>query len=514
MKAHPFKQSPIKTYSSGPSPSFGAKIKKALGHVWKAISSIPSSLSHLAGRISQAVKNLFVSNENSASSKQPTGKVEASGSTDATQVFKKVVQEEDEDFDSSVIFGEEEKPKENSSDRDPLRDAGAVYSTKLEYVNPAHSDDLIPSLQRGFIASKSIWDVEEADTDLDLIAGIIQPALSSLEEVEAMEPTPDNLLIMTVKLNDEYAYLNGYRSAIEDMPQKAKESMQETITSIEKKMAEIGSAVLAPAQSALEELRDMVPVDFQDYLRFTEKLGHEKESLQRFASKFETTAPEIHFLVQGTMQELDEAISQLNKDLCEQARLHYQPNLKIGSDGSCMFHSIGHQLGHKLNDKGAEQHYRKLAADSIREHHRQLLATGDFMEIEHFETGIRDAMNSPEGKIKIDSYQTAQGGQKAWEAKLRNELKREPTEVDKYCDCMKDMKTKMWGGQNELTALTEVLKVPILVFTVGRIKIDNEWFDDPSIWTVSYVNKYSDKPAIKIYYNGSNHYVDLQPMAK
>ena len=162
-----------------------------------------------------------------------------------------------------------------------------------------------------------------------------------------------------------------------------------------------------------------------------------------------------------------------------------------------MFESVRDQLGNKQGQK----FYRQQAVRYMREH------------IEEFREACMDHMSAPQAQGSIARYAKLVAGKDlkdkslkehlaAWATKLEAKLQREPEAIDFYLDCMENF--ALWGGTNELIALSEVLKVPILVFTRN----------DAKTWRFDFMAgqlKYSNKPPLMIYYNGGDHYQDLIP---
>lgn len=244
--------------------------------------------------------------------------------------------------------------------------------------------------------------------------------------------------------------------------------------------------MIQPAQDLLNEIENIENVNWQDILALLEKLEKERDPLKAYASKFEKI-PQGHCLVQDTMKALEDKAGALEKELCAQIKRQYKVNYSIKKDGHCLFWSIEDLL--KKNE--APIYYRKLAADYIRTHHQ------------NFASGVIDAAKSKQGNAKINEYAKAQGGRQAWFDKLEIKLGRRPSNVDLYCDCLEN--SNLWGGVNEVLALSEQLEVPILIFS----RQDNKsWRFDME----KGLSKFKNKAPLLLYYNGVNHYQSLIPV--
>ncbi len=254
---------------------------------------------------------------------------------------------------------------------------------------------------------------------------------------------------------------------------------------LEDEILDIVKEIIDPALDLLKEIEIKKPTTLQEYLELTIQLEEKYLPLQRWISAFENDSPTGHQLMQKTRSSLEEKRNELEKDLSLQMRRHYQVNNAIPSDGHCLFWSIDDQVKGK---KGVK-YYRKLAADFIRNHS------------EEFESGITDALSSSHVKSRLVIYTKLQGGKKALSEKLEKKLKRTPTLLDFYCDCLEN--STLWGGINEIIALSEKLKVPFLVFTQNT---KMSWRFDSKIG----LSKFK-KPPILLHYNGTNHYRSLIP---
>jgi OTU-like cysteine protease len=234
----------------------------------------------------------------------------------------------------------------------------------------------------------------------------------------------------------------------------------------------------------LKEIEEAAPDELKDYFTLTNRLDQEFASLKKFAGIFEQASHEAHRLVQSMMKAIEDKKTSLDKEMCAKVKKNFKPNPKTPADGSCLFWSIDDQAKTNLGAR----HYRKVAAEYIRNHPQD------------FEAGVYDVMNlAGEPKRKFDQYTRIQGGKDAWTKKLQKKLNRPPTEIDFYTDCLQNF--PLWGGGNELQALSEELKATILVFTR----------ENAVSWRIDLMagqSKYPDK-IYKIYYNGSVHYQSL-----
>lgn len=455
IRNNPFAAPPNREPSEGPLLSVGKRIANAFGHFWQTITH---NFSSLISRIS----SLFSKNV----TKQPV----AIG-------------------DKSAINAEVSSKKASEPQVDHMKNMGAIKSAASVLAESASAVAAIPP---------------EEPNDEEFLTSMVNEAIiqaqEALDGLEYMVVTEDHELIRGT-LDFQQAHLSSLLQETKNFP-AVQLRLQEKIAAIEAKMSNIEEllntewfkqveTILNSSHAALREVEARGEFDsekYNQYMHFTQRLGDEHESLKQFASVFKASSPDMHEIVQATMGELEETIGKLNKKMCLFTEAQYEPNPGVSGNGSCMFFSISHQVGGwEQNDDVAEVYYRHIAADYIRNHPQD------------FELGVKDALNAPEAKQTMAGYSTSQGGEQAWMEKLRLELRREPTEIDRYCDCMEH--SRLYGGQNELTALSEVLKRPILVFSKDRKNSD--------VWTVSYQNKFNDQLPILLYYNGINHYQDL-----
>lgn len=241
--------------------------------------------------------------------------------------------------------------------------------------------------------------------------------------------------------------------------------------------------IVKPAQDLLKKMEISKPKTLQNYLNLTEQLSERHLLLQQFASTFEKTLPKGHELIQKTRESLETTRDKLEQQLSTQMKSNYQRN-RILSDGHCLFRSIADQM----ENKKEPERYRQLAADFIRNNAAD------------FKSGITDAASLSDVKKKMESYSKTQGKEGTWVKNLENTLGRTPTKLDFYCDCLEN--SNLWGGINEIMALSEVLEVPFLVFTQRQ-----------KTWRLEFqigLSKFQKRP-ILLYYNGTNHYQSLIP---
>ncbi len=244
-------------------------------------------------------------------------------------------------------------------------------------------------------------------------------------------------------------------------------------------------ADISRAQKLLTEMDQMIPLSIQEYMQAIEQVDRMFEEIKGFASQFVNTSPKNHQLVQKTMRDLSNKMDRLEEEMCEQVQASLKPNPAIGDDGHCLFRSIDDQLS---GSQDQHRTYREQAAHYIRENSEQ------------FKESISDIFeNVVQGQRVLTEYQEKQGGDKEWQKKLQEKLQREPTLVDFYCDCLEN--TTLWGGQNELMALSIHLKTPIFVFTQNN----QQWRFDLKLGEKEFKNT----PPILLYYNGANHYQSL-----
>lgn len=243
--------------------------------------------------------------------------------------------------------------------------------------------------------------------------------------------------------------------------------------------------IIQPARELLRQIKFTQVVHWSEYLDWLEKLDLELEGLKIYASKF-IEIPSGHLIMQGAMEALAKKRVVIEKKLCVQIESHYTPNSAILQDGHCLFWSINDLL----NKEETPFFYRKLAAEYIRNH------------TDKFDSAVKDILKLPSIRETITDYREAQGGVQSYCDKLEKKLNRPFTQIDYYCDCLEN--TNLWGGNTEVLALSEQLKVQILIFTQQK---NSTWrFDAREGY-----GKFNDKPPLLLYYNGNNHYQSLIP---
>lgn len=481
-----------------------------LGYLWKKIKDIPSGIYALIIRISRAVASIF---RKKSEATQDLSKKEVkvqNKPTSAEAVFHEVVVEQQKDKPTSAAASEPQKILLNY---DPLTTMGAIGPV----AGPKKSEDKI---QREIINNSLPIEM----------TGMIEPAL------EIMKIEPDSLEMyndLTQILITEHTQLKEKVSQLKNMPIVV-EVFEKTIQSIEDKMAEWGNAVIQNAQGVLNDLSEKEPAELKDFFDFTQQVDTQFEALQPFASRFKELAPETHDLVQGIILALEQKKSELDADMCEQVRLSFHPNPAIPGAGNCLFESIKDQVG-----EGDQSHYRKLAVEYLRQHRddfRDGIIDAMRRNPDVFREGIIKEMKSSQGENNLKSYLEAKGMtvlewkedlKKALNTKINPELEdselKDPDLIDYYFDCMEYYphlgapksisnplieyyftsmeNSPIWGGFNEITALSEVLKTPILVFTLH---------DNGENWRFDLGRGQTyNKPPILLYYTG-NHYQNLK----
>ena len=269
---------------------------------------------------------------------------------------------------------------------------------------------------------------------------------------------------------------------------------------IENKMTELGNKILLPAQAALNYVGTNKFVEVQDFLSALDHLGRAMEPLKVYATTFKNSAPNIHSRLQKMIENFGEKATLVEQNLCKQVKLKFKPNPEIPDLGDCMFDSIKEEL----KSKKKQDYFRKQAVAYIRENKEDIFV----------QDRVEDAMASTQARSSIVRYAKSQSGLKesstdeqhlnAWKNKLQKKLNlksdQKPSDIDLYCDCMENH--SLWGGTNELFALSEKLKVPILVFAPNKL----------NTWRLDFVTgrpQYNDKPPLLLYYNGVNHYQNL-----
>lgn len=530
-----------------PPPPPVVKEKVTLGYIWKKIKELPSNFIALIVKISHAVKGAFGSSTQTSSSPMRQATKDIGTSHPATsKVFNRQVakqEDEEEDLNLDDLFGttEEEanppeekakpaeaKPAEKKVMADPLKKGGAIgpgpgISAAVGEVGIIGSQvDIAANMDKlGSIVSPIKEDKAQRDEWLDIANDVVSIAKVNLKTKPKTHAENDHT---TKVLDREYKMLKDWLLSNKDTSEGAKLIVRTTIEAIEEKMTELGEAILSSAVEALQDIEAENAAELQDYLRLTNELNDVIEPLTVFASRFENTAPIAHYRVQEMIQALERKKTSLDTEMCAQVKLHFKPNSKIKHVGNCMFESVSNQREKKTENQGL---YRKRAVDYIRAHLDDAAVYGIT-----YRDSIIDAMFRDEALSKLQSRAGRNGdlrkavdslieckknieeckkkirkegrtdelARELHELELASERLRAPL-VNLYLACME--KTTIYGGTNELLALSESLKAPIILFTQN---------DDGKTWRYDFIageTKYSDTPPVLLYYNGVNHYQDL-----
>ena len=475
-------------------PSIWEKIGRYLGHSWKMIHHLPTQIYESVLRIKNAIRERFASHPpaNQASNK-PNTQFEVKISPRMTpNESQKREQKEGENIKQDALSLDFEEllgvDDDLDVEEDPLKSLGIV-APQIESTDRKFTD--LQGIKPDLIDIEQHNSSRIEDEVLSTVRGLLEPSQTLL--CQWSDKKPENLedyVESTQTLNDEFVSLKVYASTFKDsspeahkLVQKTLQELEATLTAFEEEMyKQVKHLYIEPAETILREMVE--PNTFEEYFEFTEQLNQYFAPLKKFASKFEKRLPDDHQLVQNTMKALEEKVNQVERKICDQTREWFMPNPKIPGDGNCLFWSIEDNL-HSTQSK--QEHYRQLAADYIRSHPPQ------------FEEGIKDVSGKAQGELA--AYQEIQGGKEAWKIKLSDKLEREPTAIDFYCDCLAN--SSIWGGSNELLALSEQLNAPILVFTRQ---------DDGESWRFDFKageEKFRDNPPILLYYNGNSHYQSL-----
>lgn len=472
------------------------KEKMTLGYIWKKIMELPSNFMALIFKISHAVKEAFGGSTQTASSPMPPVTVGKKDNDKAWSLDEllygtpeaetKQTAEQPAEAKPAVAKPAKAKPAEKKEMADPLKKGGAIgpgpgisaVAGEVGIIGPeaniAGNMDKVESH-----VSPIMEDKAQPDVWLEIANGLVTTAK---ELLKTKPDTLDEYNDMTQMLNGEYQMLQVWLLDSEETSKGAQQIVRNTIAEIEQKMTELGEAILLPAEKALQDVEEKEAAELQDYLRFTKELNDVMGPLTLFASRFINAAPGVHLRVQGMIQALEQKKTSLDAEMCAQVKLHFKPNTKIKLVGNCMFESVSNQREKNTDNQG---HYRKLAVDYMRAHLDDAVVGGNT-----YREGITDAMQTDEADSTMRSY-AKRGRKKAKFVKS----------VDLYLNCME--KTTLYGGTNELFALSESLKAPIIVFTQNY---------DGKTWRYDFIageSKYSDTPPVLLYYNGVNHYQDL-----
>jgi hypothetical protein len=506
----PTKNSPINEIFN----NIWEKIEKYLGRTWKTIHRLPTCLYKTMVLIKNLISESRIFSSCDSTSGEMSKNVKKEKVPDLTFVLKVQKQNEwqseqqieENEIDLADLLGDvedQEDPIENQPDtpskpssnldfaKDPLKSLGALTpqaKVQLEDQAPSNIQQIKLENEQGQL---ELVEKEILSNVQDLVENA-QILLSQMKEQRAGTLQDDREKVQ--KLNDEAEVLELYAKEFEKSSPEAHRLIQKTLQELEKMIVTVEKRMfnkvrrfyIRPAQTSLRQKEKLIKLE--DYLKLVERLNEKVEPLKAFQSQFERHLPNGHRLVQKTRAKLEERVTELEREMCDFMKNNYQPNRAIPGDGNCLFWSVGNLLSPKSDQK----HYRQLAADYIRSHRPE------------FDEGIKDVMQySAQAQGVLRAYEKVQGGREAWQKNLTTKLKQEPTDIDFYCDCLEN--STLWGGVNELFALSEQLKVPIMVFTLQNNGKD--WRYDLKIGQ----DKFKDTPPVLLYYNGNSHYQSLIP---
>lgn len=439
------------SWLGNPFPFMWQTAKTVCGHIWKTIEQFSSKIYNSVIRITQVATSIFDDYPDVSASKPHT----------ATPVV------------SPTLHPLTPKPKKNSPKLSAIPDDEVIDPDELPFSLDQFFDKAVALPKSPPVLPKSPSALPKNPPPLP------KSPSASKQEADPMENLAGSISNVNLNQTDPISVPND-----------------ELILK-----SSIAKVTLQGAEAQLGEVESATPTSFQSYLELAKKLEDEMGSLQPYNSIFEKHEPSLHQLIRRMIKTLENKVNHLHKEMCTQAKLHYQPDSSIPGDGSCLFWSFDYQL----SKTHGQAHYRKLAADYIREH------------ADEFEMGVADVMKEKQGQASISRYAksqisltaqlkttlTQQSPLEIWKAQLREKLKRDPTNIDLYCDCLENNST-FWGGLNELNALSEQLQRPVLVFTRQTFKtwrFDGKWGN----------KKFSDQPPLLFYYSGGNHYQSLNP---
>jgi hypothetical protein len=439
--------------------SIWQKARKAIGRAWKSIMHLPSKMIELIGRISKAVSHIF-----SRAPEKPQSDRPIQAKALPTDPSKTSDDEDEEDLDLTWLFGSE---KATPPKKDPLVGMGAVALDESVLVAGLPLDPL---------SEEQLFSDEYL-----LIQGVMEPARQLLQGLRKHPEMVDEIDSATRELGGEYETLRQFAEEFEPKS-LAKRELVRVMAEIEEQMADLGMSFVLGIQDRFQEIDSKKPATIAEYWSSTQELGVVFEELRPFASRFEVSAPGVHELVQGLISSIEQKKSLLDEAFSDQVQGRLKPNPGIRPLGNCLFESIGHQLGRQKD----YMKLRRQAVAYLREY------------LDEYRDGLRDAMTTPQATGSMARYAHSKKGK--WEQELTDKLGRNPDLVDRYLDCMENH--ALWGGTNEIKALSQVLQRPIMVFT-------NQ---DGGLWRLDLVagqSMLADKKPLMLYYNGTDHYQDL-----
>lgn len=219
------------------------------------------------------------------------------------------------------------------------------------------------------------------------------------------------------------------------------------------------------ARDLMQKVRTTKAATIDDFLHQIHALDEAKGELIPYASRFEGQSARAHLHIQNTMSDLSALNDYIQRLMGSFVQANYYPDAGVPVDGNCLFWSISRQL----NNGKSQAEMRKAAVESMKQHRPVL-----------------------EEDIQFTLSDKVEG--------LFSRLFKRSMSFEGYCDLIE--KTKKWGGQLELKALSLAEKRPVIVMGKHR---QNEW-------KVDLLYGFDQFPGVEpllLYYSGESHYQNL-----
>jgi hypothetical protein len=469
------------------------KAKSALGFVWKTLGLIPHGIMTLIAKIKNLASGIFSSSKPNS---QPPS------------------------LQSKTITPAEKPPVSNadSNGQDPFKNMGAVRPP--ENPLPIANDQVGPIEKKG---------VELINQGQPTASELIQRA----QEMIQREDNPVHIQEFVGRidaLNQVFEQLKRYASTFRESSLKDHELVQKTLADLERKMGEWEREICIQVAHHYAP-NPHIPGDgncmFWSISNLDGKGYSQKYYRQKAADYLRLHAAQNDELMTGILDVmgLQNKVEKYAEEQGGRERWKANVKQKLSLEREPTNDELYRDL--LLNKPSSKpqtiEDKMKLYAERQGEMEKwkakviaQLPLGATLTEDEFYADFLLNNPQMEEEKIeKIDEYAAARGGWAKWMAELKEKdpLKQEPTVVDLYCDFLvnssreengKEKGQPLWGGVIELMALSQQLKVPILIF---------QPLNNPSKWQfyAKLGTEFADREPMLLYYSGGNHYQSLIP---
>lgn len=500
--------------ASAAAPSSWQKAKNALGFVWTTLGQIPHGIVSLIVKIKNLASGIL-------SSSQPDSQPSILQSKTITPAEKPQVSDEEPDLGLQLLY------QTDSNVQDPFWNMGAVrppenqLSIKVDSVPVQIKVDSEPQ-----VISKDLMTARE----------LVQRAQQLLQE-DRNPLSLGEFVGYTDFLNQQFKPLHKYASTFEKSSPEDHKLVQTTIAALEKKVKEWENQICLQV-ALFYSPNPYIPNDGNclfwsisnlDAKGYDQKHYRQKAAdyLRLHAAQDETAINEILYImglykpVSNTETKLDQYAREQGG--WEQWKTHVKQKLSLEHEPTNDDLYRDFLINRPIPQKQTVEEKIKLYAESqggmekwkakIKE------STGQEPDIQDLQLDF--LLNNPqmaEEEIdKVDEYAAARGGWARWmaEFKEKDPLKQEPTIVDLYCDFLvnssqqneqgKEIGHPLWGDLIEAMALSQQLKVPILIFQPSNSS-QKEWQFYAKIGV-----EFIDQEPLLLYYSGKSHYQSLIP---